>query len=177
MLEYSRDEFASEDDFRSTVAEYQRIYSIFEWESPQISRMDPEEKAKLIAALRSGDYKQTTNKLKGRPVVNSDDAGLTDIGYCCLGVATDLKVREGIGYWNEKGYYCYDEYYQTDSILGPHLTAILKLTTVGVFAEWKESSPKKEQYGDRTFICYDLALLNDSGFTFNQIADVIDYFL
>ncbi len=38
------------------------------------ARMDPELKAKWIAALRSGEYEQTTGQLH------------SGIGYCCLGV-------------------------------------------------------------------------------------------
>jgi hypothetical protein len=38
------------------------------------ARMDPELKAKWVAALRSGEYQQTTGQLRKRD------------GYCCLGV-------------------------------------------------------------------------------------------
>jgi hypothetical protein len=41
-------------------------------------RLDPEFKAKWVAALRSGEYQQCTGKLR------------SDQGFCCLGVALDL---------------------------------------------------------------------------------------
>lgn len=40
--------------------------------------MDAKIKAKWVAALRSGDYKQTTNKLRSSQ------------GFCCLGVLCDI---------------------------------------------------------------------------------------
>lgn len=45
--------------------------------------MDPEIKAKWIAALRSGRYPQTRAALR------------TDVGYCCLGVLCDLLRPKG----------------------------------------------------------------------------------
>lgn len=42
---------------------------------------------KLVAALRSGKYKQ------GRSYLRVGDR------YCCLGVACDLMVQEGMGEW------------------------------------------------------------------------------
>lgn len=43
-------------------------------------------KARWIAALESGDYKQGRNFLHN----------LTDNSYCCLGVLCDLAVQDGI---------------------------------------------------------------------------------
>ncbi len=48
----------------------------------QYKKWNPEAKAKVVAALRSGDYKQTTGCLH--------DIG----GYCCLGVASDVYLKE-----------------------------------------------------------------------------------
>lgn len=44
--------------------------------------MNPEVKAKWIAALRSGNYKQTQYHLRD------------DYGYCCLGVLCDIYASE-----------------------------------------------------------------------------------
>ena len=44
----------------------------------------PEVKAKWVAALRSGDYKQGRNALRTH-----------DDHFCCLGVLCDLAVKEG----------------------------------------------------------------------------------
>lgn len=46
-----------------------------------------EAEQELIAALRSGEFKQCTGKLAKRSEVG-------DIGYCCLGVACELHVRK-----------------------------------------------------------------------------------
>ena len=44
--------------------------------------MNQEIKAKWVAALRSGEYKQTREVLK------------SSAGYCCLGVLCDISMRE-----------------------------------------------------------------------------------
>ena len=58
--------------------------------------MNQEFVARWVAALRSGEYAQTTGRLR-------DDAG-----YCCLGVAFDLLAKDGKGSWagvsKEEGY-------------------------------------------------------------------------
>lgn len=46
--------------------------------------MNPEIKSEWVAALRSGDYKQTKDVL-------SDGQG-----FCCLGVLCDLAVKKGV---------------------------------------------------------------------------------
>lgn len=51
---------------------------------PEVGRMDPEIKAKWVAALRSGEFEQGSGALcrGGR--------------YCCLGVLCELAYREGV---------------------------------------------------------------------------------
>jgi hypothetical protein len=57
--------------------------------------MNPEIKEKWIAALESGEYKHTKKRLK-----KSDEGG-NIIGYCCLGVLSDLYIKEtGKANWN-----------------------------------------------------------------------------
>lgn len=48
--------------------------------------MNKEKAFELIAALRSGKYEQCAGRLH-------DEEG----GYCCLGVASDLAVKRGVG--------------------------------------------------------------------------------
>lgn len=48
-------------------------------------KLDPELKAKWLAALRSGEYKQ------GRYCLSTDN------GFCCLGVLCDI-VKDDVGY-------------------------------------------------------------------------------
>ena len=45
-----------------------------------------------IAALRSGEYSQTTG------VLRNDVTNTRPVGYCCLGVACDIS---GVGSWDE----------------------------------------------------------------------------
>ena len=53
--------------------------------------MDPEIKAKWVAALRSGEYKQ------GQNFLNKGDQ------FCCLGVLCDITKEETGGYWQDSG--------------------------------------------------------------------------
>ena len=46
--------------------------------------MDPEIRARWVAALRSGEYEQAFNYLR------------TDDGFCCLGVLCELAVQDGV---------------------------------------------------------------------------------
>lgn len=57
--------------------------------------MDQQMKAKWVAALRSGEYKQTTRKLRE---VYEDGS----VGFCCLGVLCDLS---GMGRWEGSLYH------------------------------------------------------------------------
>jgi len=55
--------------------------------------MKPGIKTKWVAALRSGEYKQGTRQLlRG------------DGSFCCLGVLTDLAVKDGVGDWDHDYY-------------------------------------------------------------------------
>jgi hypothetical protein len=55
-------------------------------------KMNPEIKAKWVAALRSGEYKQ------GRGQLRSEDR------FCCLGVLCDLHAKETGGGWTGFSY-------------------------------------------------------------------------
>jgi hypothetical protein len=117
-----------------------------------------------VAALRSGEYPQAQSVL------------YDGYAYCCLGVACTLAGLEaeedGTNYWFE----------------GDHLT----LPSTG--REWlgtKSQNPvldidadlRENVQGPRPGVDdeawgwpADVASLNDQGFTFNQIADLIEYF-
>jgi hypothetical protein len=57
-------------------------------ETDMAEKMNPEVKAQWVAALRSGEYKQTKGHLK------------QDGGHCCLGVLCDLYAKQsGIQSW------------------------------------------------------------------------------
>lgn len=55
----------------------------------QPARMDPEVKARWVAALRSGEYKQGCGQLRG-----------CDDDFCCLGVLCDLYAKEAGLEWS-----------------------------------------------------------------------------
>lgn len=66
--------------------------------------MNPELKQKWLQALRSGQYKQTKERLKGK------------YGYCCLGVLCDVSGR---GEWTktDTGWsFRYPDAYYSDSL-------------------------------------------------------------
>lgn len=117
-------------------------------------RLDVTEKAEWITALRSGIYPQGKNKLR------------KDGKYCCLGVKCEIDprvVRTGsrdYGYGLEK----------SSSNLPLPYAKLLGISRIGSFYIYFTAFDK-QYYSTST-----LANLNDEGCTFNQIADVIDYF-
>lgn len=59
--------------------------------------MNPEIKKQWVDALRSGEYMQTQGTLKNHK------------GYCCLGVLTDLYLKEHNEKWEQCGtHYSYE---------------------------------------------------------------------
>ena len=118
--------------------------------------MKPEIKQKWLNALRSGEYTQSQERLR------SDD------GYCCLGVLCDLYIDENKGYdWSEDvNHYLFishnsDSYYEDNYLPFPVM-------------EWaclKDSNPIViDNDGGRVA----LSDLNDTGVSFNEIADYIE---
>jgi hypothetical protein len=111
--------------------------------------------AALIAALRSGEFKQ--GQLRLRPTSNT---------FCCLGVACELYRREtGQGEWvstlEDPAHPDLQQFVMPDG------------TTVGVLPpsvrKWLGWSSDK---GSTSEAC--LAERNDSGATFSEIADLIE---
>jgi hypothetical protein len=133
-----------------------------------ITKLLPERKAQFLAALRSGDYEQGTHSL--RPGV-----AIGDEKWCCLGVASDLFVKAGLGEW--EGGYC--------NIFGGSREGAIMPIEVG---KWLTGSPlstlqvrvtdeilKRPAFDDylRTdTVAVDT--LNDNGFSFEEIADLIE---
>ena len=108
--------------------------------------MNPQIKQKWVSALRSGDYQQTKGRLR------KEDK------FCCLGVLCDLYIKENQLEWelvNNGNYYEFQ-----------YKVADLPPSVVG----WSGiPSHNLMDISERTF-----AELNDSGSTFNEIADVIE---
>ncbi len=131
--------------------------------------MNPEIKERWITALRSDEYRQTTNYLNRNG------------GYCCLGVLCEIAVEDGVV---TKSFYDPDEtivmysdpndgYDKTTKVLPDAVAqwAGFGLTDnpeVEIFVDLHDSSGERLRK-------ISLAELNDrAGFNFHQIADVIE---
>jgi hypothetical protein len=126
--------------------------------------MNPDVKAKWLEALRSGEYEQATGALK---VMDDDVVDGDDIvsSFCCLGVLCDIS---GLGEWKGTSYWVG---------LWPAASALPK--PVYEWAGLPDGNPcispmeckDADSEGD---IIETLADLNDSGASFEQIANVIE---
>jgi hypothetical protein len=123
--------------------------------------MNPEVKAKWVAALRNPEAKQTKNCLRD------------ENGFCCLGILTDIYIKEhGLDWDDEKdaGRYQYLGWYST-------LPSVVK-TWAGVKDNVAGSVEAPPKLTENTLVNTDgtclLTTLNDNGITFLQIADLIE---
>lgn len=132
--------------------------------------MDAEKKAIWLDALRSGEYSQGAGYLKS--------AG----GFCCIGVASDCAVKDGVGEWRPghpsgdlgAGYsnYRYSTYV-TGSIFAPQVLRWLGFPE-GTVHDDVNTIPFTISRDPLPGYLY-LTELNDSGMPFEQIADIIDW--
>lgn len=121
--------------------------------------MKREIKAEWLKALRSGEYEQIAGILKGR------DAKTGKVGYCCLGVLCDVVDPEGFEDERE-GVFRHRSY---DGLPG-------EFVDLKAGNDYKTIVIPALPEDQRDF--YELTELNDSGdFTFDQIADLIEYFI
>lgn len=110
-------------------------------------------RAKLVAALRSGEYKQTQNQL-----YNGD-------GYCCLGVACDIFSKE-VG-----GEFILDKNHYYFNFKGKQSKNYLTQEVQEFFGFQTHCGSFNQQCGNRT----NLTILNDDrGKSFLEIADIIE---
>ena len=121
--------------------------------------MNPEIKAQWVSALRSGEYKQTDGTLHRVISVSADGEG-----YCCLGVLCDIAVKAGV--------------------IRSRIDGSREVFEAGT--EWESGvlPAKVERWAGldnenpmvRTAEGYDssLASLNDDGYSFGAIADLIE---
>lgn len=122
--------------------------------------MDNNIKERWLSALRSGEYKQTKNILKD------------DEGFCCLGVLCDLAVKDGvIGPWYRRepvnDYTLFSRGFHGE---GYYEDATLPVEVLD-WAGLDDSNPMVD-LGD--FNPVPISDPNDNGYTFDQIADLID---
>lgn len=127
--------------------------------------MKPEIKEKWLNALRSGEYSQGKHQLR-----DAND------NFCCLGVLCDLYLKETDGEWEElvddsTGYNYAIVSYNEDNY-GPNSE-----TLTAEVAKWSgldNSSPVVEVKNGMHLSSSHLTVLNDEGYSFNEIADLIE---
>jgi hypothetical protein len=125
---------------------------------------------KWIAALRSGEYKQTSGTL--------NDGG----NFCCLGVLCDIS---SIGKWTEvgvvKGYFTSDV--SSTSVLPNQVRKWAGIKTVDgglpddgetLFYYDTQTEQFVDEENDFTDLITTLSGLNDYGKSFTEIADIIE---
>lgn len=123
--------------------------------------MKQDVKKKWVKALRSGEYRQTTSVLRNE--WNE---------FCCLGVLCDLAVEDGqdVDFVGIDSDGCWEGHYNNQTELPDT-----------VVMSWAELNGFKIEVTNSSGLIheqYNLYDLNDSGeFTFDQIADLIEYFL
>jgi len=110
--------------------------------------MNPQIKQKWVSALRSGEYQQGQYCLR------------TDNGFCCLGVLCDLYGKENNVEWEPSTHY-------KNAYAFQDMATILPLSVM----EWVGVGEGNPPVNGGPFT---LGELNDKGFTFNEIADVIE---
>jgi hypothetical protein len=114
--------------------------------------MNSQIKQRWIEALRYGEYEQTQSRLH------------TNRGYCCLGVLCDLYVKEHGLEWEE-----YEEDEET-KIYTLNLEESILPEDVRNWAELNDRNPSFKVGKTVTT----LARKNDVGYTFDQIAQLIE---
>lgn len=130
--------------------------------------MNEERKKEWVEALRSGEYEQTRNWLR------------TTDGHCCLGVACDLAVAHAVipAPKLEDGHHY--EYGSSAGALPDNVREWLAVSdsTVEIdFGQGEFINPTRYPTRHTNLKGVTLAGLNDTGLTFDQIADVIEWAL
>lgn len=130
--------------------------------------MNPKTKHKWIAALRSDYYKQ------GKQYLAKQRTPKAPIRHCCLGVLCEiLPYVERIQRNNEFVYVATEEEERSSTILPFEIAQKEGLDRSSPWIDY----PGKDEFGYTTTFRISLVELNDTGFTFNQIADLIERFL
>jgi hypothetical protein len=135
-----------------------------------MNKMNPQVKKKWIDALRSGKYDQGSEKLRSHQ------------GFCCLGVLCDLYSHEKNQGWDFKGYSENseeDNTYPTDYWYFDGESEFLPDSVM----EWAGMAFKNPSVRvdvtdnddeDDWFYHDEIANLNDSGYSFKELSNVIE---
>jgi hypothetical protein len=130
------------------------------------TKMNTEVKKKWIDALRSGKYDQGSEKLRSVQ------------GYCCLGVLCDLYSQEQGAEWEFRGnaetnlqpkdYW----YFEGESEFLPESVKDWAGLPVGNPSVRVDVTDNDDE--DDWFYNEEIANLNDSGYTFNELSELIE---
>jgi hypothetical protein len=137
--------------------------------------MNAEYKTKWLEALRSGHYTQGTSYLR------------TKEGHCCLGVLCDLMKNEMNGHWDHFGAFVMNNPVEIENtklpgtisdIVDLHESGLHPSLTYGqLFAVNPAVADRVRAKWNGVKIegtLVNLTILNDSGLTFHEIADIIE---
>lgn len=127
-------------------------------------KLGPKFKAKLLKALRSGDYAQTTHRLfRAEPYPNSMPEFERTAGYCCLGVACSISgVPDHLLTTFGGSLPLSENYKEYKSGIG-----------TGIYRKIFKWAYKQNAFRN-TDLASKLAGMNDTGKTFLEIADWIE---
>ena len=112
-----------------------------------MDKMKKEIKARWVAALRSGEYEQSKNFLKG------------EYGFCCLGVLCDILQDDLGGEWDE------DSFMGVSEFLPGEIMEYCGLT---------DSDPELVSKGQEKGISFFNDAEDDFHLTFAELADAIE---
>lgn len=121
--------------------------------------MDPKVKELWLKALRSGEYQQTHGSLK------------TTCGFCCLGVLTDLYIKEKAAPEGREARW--ERHMGGLSFVlrdGEGVVERIETFLPSVVAKWADVSGVFSHTSDLN----QLVNMNDTGKTFSEIADHIE---
>lgn len=122
--------------------------------------MNKEIKQRWINALRSGKYSQTEGCLRDGK------------GYCCLGVLTDIAIKDGVieGWQDRPGrpYVVVDQV----GIIPPFEQDAVLPKKVAEWAGLDDANPFVSIPGESYPV--NISDPNDNGYSFKQIADIIE---
>lgn len=125
--------------------------------------MDNRIKGLWLDALRSGEYEQGTGQLRNTLTGHNEDTDsfepTGEFTYCCLGVLCDLYAKENDVEWHE-----------SDLILGRGTFPPSEIADWAGFNEDQKIGLFKFESGEAR----DVVSLNDSGESFETIANIIE---
>ena len=135
-------------------------------------KMNPEVKAKWVAALRSGQYTQGTCFLKRDVTVMGTTDQVTK--FCCLGVLCDVAAQSGVNVaWQNREQHGYDVWYAAATDNAHDINSEKLPACVQAWAGLDSDDPRV----DTLYLGKSVRLseLNDKGRTdFSHIADLIE---